>query len=97
MYQGIYEIISNNKLTESIFEMVLEGDTTSISAPGQFLNIKLDGFYLRRPISICDYDDRTITIIYKVVGEGTEVMSKMNRTHGGRFIFVRFLYKIVDK
>ena len=78
MYQGIYEIISNNKLTESIFEMVLEGDTTSIFAPGQFINIKLDGFYLRRPISICDYDDRTITIIYKVVGEGTEVMSKMN-------------------
>ena len=77
MYQGIYEIISNKKLTESIFEMVLEGDTTSISAPGQFINIKLDGFYLRRPISICDYDDSTITIIYKVVGEGTEVMSKM--------------------
>lgn len=78
MYQGIYKIISNKKLTESIFEMVLEGDTTSISAPGQFINIKLDGFYLRRPISICDYDDSTITIIYKVVGEGTEVMSKMN-------------------
>ena len=78
MYQGIYEINSNKKLTESIFEMVLEGDTTSISAPGQFINIKLDGFYLRRPISICDYDDSTITIIYKVVGEGTEVMSKMN-------------------
>lgn len=78
MYQGIYEIICNKKLTESIFEMVLEGDTTSISAPGQFINIKLDGFYLRRPISICDYDDSTITIIYKVVGEGTEVMSKMN-------------------
>ena len=78
MYQGIYEIISNKKLTESIFEMVLEGDTTSIYAPGQFINIKLDGFYLRRPISICDYDDSTITIIYKVVGEGTEVMSKMN-------------------
>ena len=78
MYQGIYEIISNKKLTESIFEMVLEGDTTSISAPGQFINIKLDSFYLRRPISICDYDNSTITIIYKVVGEGTEVMSKMN-------------------
>ena len=78
MYQGIYEIISNKKLTESIFEMVLEGDTTSISAPGQFINIKLDSFYLRRPISICDYDNSTITIIYKVVGSGTEVMSKMN-------------------
>ena len=78
MYQGIYEIISNKQLTESIFEMILKGDTSSITAPGQFINIKLDGFYLRRPISICDYDDNTITIIYKVVGEGTEVMSKMN-------------------
>ena len=78
MYQGFYEIKSNKKLTDSIFEMVLIGDTNSITAPGQFINIKLDGFYLRRPISICDYDDSTITIIYKVVGEGTEVMSKMN-------------------
>ena len=78
MYQGFYEIISNKQLTESIFEMVLKGDTTSITAPGQFINIKLDGFYLRRPISICDYDNETITIIYKVVGEGTAVMSKMN-------------------
>ena len=78
MYQGFYEIKSNVKLTESIYEMVLEGDTSSITAPGQFINIKLDGFYLRRPISICDYSENTITIIYKVVGEGTEVMSNMN-------------------
>ena len=78
MYQGFYEIKSNVKLTESIYEMVLEGDTSSITAPGQFINIKLDGFYLRRPISICDYSENTVTIIYKVVGEGTEVMSKMN-------------------
>lgn len=78
MYQGFYEIKSNVKLTESIYEMVLEGDTSSIIAPGQFINIKLDGFYLRRPISICDYSENTITIIYKVVGEGTEVMSRMN-------------------
>ncbi len=85
MYQGIYEIISNKQLTDSIFEMVLKGDTSSISAPGQFINIKLDGFYLRRPISICDYDDSTITIIYKVIGSGTEVMSKMN---SGEFLDV---------
>ncbi len=78
MYQGFYEIKSNKKLTESIFEMVLIGDTGSITAPGQFINIKLEGFYLRRPISICDYDASTITIIYKVVGEGTEAMSKLN-------------------
>ena len=78
MYQGFYEIKSNKKLTDSIFEMVLSGDTSSITAPGQFINIRLDGFFLRRPISICDYDENTITIIYKVVGEGTEEMSKMN-------------------
>lgn len=78
MYQGFYKIKSNIKLTDSIFEMVLIGDTSSISAPGQFINIKLDGFYLRRPISICDYDNETIKIIYKVVGEGTEFMSNLN-------------------
>ncbi len=78
MYQGFYEIKSNIKLTENIYEMVLVGDTHSIKAPGQFINIKIDGFYLRRPISICDYDNESITIIYKVVGEGTEVMSKMS-------------------
>ena len=78
MYQGLYEINSNKKLTDSIYEMVLSGDTSSITAPGQFINIKLDGLYLRRPISICDYDNETITIIYKVVGEGTEFMSRLN-------------------
>ncbi len=78
MYQGFYEIKSNVKLTESIYEMVLIGDTSSITASGQFINIKLDGFYLRRPISICDYDDTSITIIYKVIGEGTEAMSNMS-------------------
>lgn len=77
MYQGIYEIKSNKQLTDSIFEMILSGDTSSIKASGQFINIKIDGLYLRRPISICDYDDSTITIIYKVVGTGTEEMSKM--------------------
>ena len=57
--------------------MILSGETSAITAPGQFINIKLDGFYLRRPISICDYDSKTITIIYKVVGEGTAAMSAM--------------------
>ena len=55
--------------------MVLEGDTSHITAPGQFINIKLDGKFLRRPISVCDYDGNTVTIIYKVVGGGTELLS----------------------
>ena len=76
MYKkGKYIIRENKKLAEKVYRMVLEGDTQYIQRPGQFINIELDGFYLRRPISVCDYDDKTITIIYKILGEGTEKMS----------------------
>ena len=75
--QDIYTIISNREIAKNTYEMILEGNTGAITAPGQFINIQLDGFYLRRPISICDYDDKTITIIYKVVGKGTEKMAEM--------------------
>lgn len=75
--QNIYKILSNQPLTKDVYKMVLEGDTQYITAPGQFVNIALDGKYLRRPISICDYDDESITIIYKVVGDGTAQMSEM--------------------
>ena len=75
--QGLYTVLSNEKIADSIYLMVLDGDTSAFSKPGQFLNIKLDGLFLRRPISVCDYDDDTITIIYKVVGEGTEKMAEM--------------------
>lgn len=77
MKQGIYKIIENKNIAKDVYKMMLEGDTTSITAPGQFVNIALEGKFLRRPISICDYDDSTITIIYKVVGEGTEQMKNL--------------------
>ena len=77
MKQSIFTILSNEALTESVYKMVLGGDTTAITAAGQFVNIQLDGLFLRRPISVCDYDDKTLTIIYKVVGKGTAQMSKM--------------------
>ena len=78
MYKkGIYEIASNEPLTESVWRMVLVGDTQYLTAPGQFVNIAVEGCYLRRPISVCDYDDKSITLIYKVVGRGTEIMSRM--------------------
>ena len=57
--------------------MVLAGDTSDITRPGQFVNIKLDGLYLRRPISICDAEEGKLTLIYKVVGKGTEQMRDM--------------------
>ena len=78
MTQGLYKILSNVQLTGTVYKMVLEGDTSAITASGQFVNIKLDGKFLRRPISICDYDDTTITLVYKVVGSGTEQMSEMS-------------------
>lgn len=72
MYKkGIYTILYQQKLARDVYVMKLFGDTSFITAPGQFVNILLEGRYLRRPISICDWNENTITLIYKVVGEGT--------------------------
>ena len=75
--QGIYTVLSNEPLTASVHRMRLGGDTQWIVRPGQFVNIALEGRYLRRPISVCDYDAATLTLIYKVVGEGTAQMARM--------------------
>ena len=77
MKQGLFKIIENTPLTDSVYRMVLQGDVSDITAPGQFVNIKLDGLYLRRPISVCDVSEDTVTIIYKVVGKGTHQMSEL--------------------
>lgn len=77
MKQSLFQIVSNEALTDSVYKMILSGDTSAITAPGQFVNIQLTGKFLRRPISVCDYDESTLTIIYKVVGAGTEQMSAM--------------------
>ena len=79
MKQGLFEIIENTQLTSTVYRMRLVGDTSHITRPGQFVNIKLDGFYLRRPISVCDCQGDTLTLVYKVVGKGTEAMSKMKK------------------
>ena len=76
MKQSYFEIISNVPLTSDVYKMVLSGDTADIKC-GQFVNIKLDGMYLRRPISVNDVEGNLLTIIYKVVGKGTEYMSKL--------------------
>ena len=79
MKQGIFKITKNFKIAKDVFLMRLSGDTSAISAPGQFINIQLSGKFLRRPISVCDYDSNSVTIIYKVVGSGTEYMSEMHQ------------------
>ena len=77
MKQGIFQIAENISLTDSVMRMRLVGDVSDITRPGQFINIKLEGKYLRRPISVYDRDDESVTIVYKVVGKGTEQMREM--------------------
>ena len=73
----LYRLVENTQLTASVWRMKLAGDTSAIKAPGQFVQLTVPGFYLRRPISICNWDEETITLVYKVVGQGTEAMSAM--------------------
>ena len=75
MKQSIFEILSNEALTSSVYRMTLEGDTSAITAPGQFVNIRLEGKFLRRPISVCDWEAGKLTLVYKVVGHGTAQMA----------------------
>ena len=70
-----FTLVENKCIAKNTYLWVLEGDISDITAPGQFVNIKLDGFYLRRPISVCDAEDGRLTIIFKAVGEGTEKMA----------------------
>ena len=77
MKQGIFTIERNTEIAPAMYEMTLLGDTTAVTAPGQFVQIALQGYFLRRPISVCDCEEGRLTIIYKVVGEGTKAMSEM--------------------
>ncbi len=77
MQQGYFTIVSNEPLTETVYKMVLSGDTSAITNCGQFVDLRLPEKYLRRPISVCDYDSNSLTLIYKVVGQGTEIMAKL--------------------
>lgn len=78
MKQVLFSVKENTPLTDNVYKMTLTGDCSDITAPGQFVNIKINGLFLRRPISVCDREGDTLTIIYKVVGKGTEIMSKMS-------------------
>ena len=77
MKQSIFEITENLQLTENIFRMKLKGDVSAVTAPGQFVDIRIEDYYLRRPISVCDVENGEIIIIYKTVGHGTDAMSHM--------------------
>lgn len=72
-----YQIIENAQIAPQVFLLDLAGDTSMVKAPGQFCQIQLPGFYLRRPISLCDWDENGMTLIYKAVGQGTQAFSRM--------------------
>ena len=76
MKDTIFTVIKNEKIAKNTYECILRGDTSAITAPGQFVNVKLDGFYLRRPISVCEVEGDALTLIYKVVGDGTAKMAE---------------------
>ena len=77
MKQTVFEIVTNRPLTESVYEMTLKGDTSAITRPGQFVELSLEGYFLRRPISVCNYEEGILTLIYKVVGKGTAQMATL--------------------
>ena len=77
MNDTLFTIIDNRKIAKDVYRMILRGDTSAIKGAGGFVNIQLDGFYLRRPISVCDVEGDVLTLIYKVVGKGTAAMSEM--------------------
>ena len=73
-----FRLLENVPLTSAVWRMRLGGDTSGITRPGQFVQVKLPGFYLRRPISVCDWDGDSLTLVYKVVGQGTEAMTVLH-------------------
>lgn len=77
MKQTVFTVTENRNIAKNVFLMKLQGDTSDITNPGQFVNIKIEGLYLRRPISVCDKEGDILTLIYKVVGEGTKELSVM--------------------
>ena len=81
MREVCLEIVSNEKLNDSIYLMTLKGDLSDIKNPGEFVEVKLDNYYLRRPISVCDYTNDTLKLLYKVLGHGTKDLTKYESGH----------------
>lgn len=79
MKEGLFVIEENVLIARDVYKMRLVGDTSDVTTPGQFVNIALENRFLRRPISVCDYDESSLTLVYKVVGEGTGEMARMRK------------------
>ena len=80
MKKEIFTVEKNIPLSKDIFSLSLAGDTSAITVPGQFVNIKIDGFFLRRPLSVCDAEKNRLTVVYRVAGAGTQRLSSMGES-----------------
>ena len=81
MEKALYTIISNELIADKTYRMRLAGPTGSLKRAGQFVNVAVDGFFLRRPLAAQEWDPESLAVIYKVVGQGTEVMSGMPKEY----------------
>ena len=77
MNDVVFSVLSQRKLTQNVYELKLRGDCAAITRPGQFVNLWLDGLYLRRPISVCDREGESFTVLYELVGQGTRLLAAM--------------------
>ena len=74
MKQSVFHIVSNRPLTDDVFELRLAGDASAFTRPGQFAEISVEGLFLRRPISVCDWNDVELLLLVKAVGKGTNAL-----------------------
>ena len=89
--ETIYTVKTNEPLTHKTWRMRLSGDTSELTSAGQFVNLRIDGKYLRRPISVSDYSEGELTLLYDVVGAGTKAMSEIKAFSLSAFSFARRL------
>ncbi|MCR5787205.1 MAG: dihydroorotate dehydrogenase electron transfer subunit [Acholeplasmatales bacterium] len=73
------KVLENKQINNDIYLIKLEGDTSEIKNSGEFAELKLDNYYLRRPLSIHDYDSKTVSFLYKVLGHGTRDLTRYKK------------------
>ncbi len=81
MKDGLFTIRENNEIAPGVYQLILSGDTSGIQKAGQFVDVQIDGHFLRRPFSVCDWDEKTVTVVYRKIGKGTEDLSHFRPGH----------------
>lgn len=77
MKQTTLMVYKNNPIIAGVYKLVLSGNVSAIQRPGQFIELAVPGHFLRRPFSVCDWDRDSVTVVYRVIGEGTKCLAAM--------------------